>query len=61
MYYGTSFEWIPGLAPQSTYARISENKGSPIKGQVKGKNTSPLQKSYPFLLGHNARISTASF
>ena len=36
-------------------------KGSPIKGQVKKKNTSPVKKVYLFFLGHSAYISTASF
>ena len=36
-------------------------KGSPIKGQVKKKNTSPGKKIFLFLLGHSARISTALF
>ena len=40
---------------------IVKTKGSPIKGQVKKKNTSPDKKGLPFLLGHDARISTASF
>jgi hypothetical protein len=41
--------------------RETRKTGSPIKGQVKKKNTSPGKKIYFFLLGHNARISTASF
>jgi len=39
---------------------IGGGKGHPLKGQVKKKNTSPGKK-VTFFLGHNARISTASF
>jgi hypothetical protein len=35
--------------------------GSPIKGQVKKKNTSPVKKVYLLFLGHNAHISTVPF
>jgi len=35
-------------------------KGHPLKGRSRKKHLS-IQKSYPFLLVHNARMSTVSF
>jgi hypothetical protein len=36
-------------------------KGSPIKGQVKRKNTSPVEKIPPFFPDANVRTTTTSF
>jgi len=59
--YRASIKTLESASTRDEEKVIENIKGSPIKGQVKKKNTSPCEKGFPFLLGHDARISTALF